>query len=182
MVSQQELVNGVDVEVLKDKAGLFKQDPELAQFKFRVRNKWIFGGHNRTTIAEIDGEGRKHPHLHSFTLDADEPPLLLGKDIGPNPVEYLLTSLVSCLTSSLVYHAAVQGIRIDEVESEVEGDIDVRGFMGVTPEVRKGYQNIRVTFRVKSDASKEKLEELCRFSPVLDVVTNGTKVSLKFEE
>ncbi len=181
MPIQQEMLNGVDVEELIHKAGTFQQDPDRAQFKFHIRNRWLTGGHNQTTVADFDGDGRTHSRAQPFILDADEPPLLLGEDRGPSPVEYLLTALASCLTSSLVYHAAVRGIRIDEVESEVEGDIDIRGFMGLAPDVRKGYRNIRVTFRVKSDAPKEKLEELCRFSPIFDVVSNGTNVTLAFE-
>jgi uncharacterized OsmC-like protein len=181
MAIQQEMLNGVDVEELKQKVEVVQKDPDRAQFQFRIRNRWLIAGRNQTTITDFDGDGQTNRHAQPFILDADEPPLLLGEDQGANPVEYLLTALVSCLTSSLVYHAAVRGIHIEEVESEVEGDLDIRGFMGVAPDVRKGYRNIRVTFRVKSDAPKEKLEELARFSPVLDVVSNGTNVSLVFE-
>jgi uncharacterized OsmC-like protein len=181
MTVQEEIINGVEVEELKSKAQEFKRDPELAKFKFRVQNHWFSCGHNQTTITDFEGAGETHRHETSFILDADEPPLLLGGDLGASPVEYLLTALVSCLTSSLVYHAAIRGIHIEEIESNVEGDLDVRGFMGLADDVRKGYQNIRVTFRVKSNAPKEKLDELCRFSPVLDVVSHGTNVSINFE-
>ncbi len=179
MVAQQEMVNGVDVGELRNKVTILKRDPDLAQFNFRISNKWVDGGHSRTTITDFYGANDIHRHRKSFFLDADEPPVLLGEDQGANPVEYLLCALASCLTSSMVYHAAIRGIHIDEIESDIEGDIDIRGFMGVRDDVRKGYRNIKVTFRVKSDAPKEQLEELARFSPVLDVVSHGTEVTLE---
>jgi len=175
------MINGIDTHELGDKAETFKNEPEMAKFRFSARNKWLGGGHNQTTVTSFYAMGQDIPHAEPFTLDADEPPLLAGTDLGANPVGHLLNALVSCLTSSMVYHAAVRGIHIEEIESFLEGDLDVRGFMALEPDVRKGYQNIRVTFRVKSDAPKETLEECARFSPVFDVVTNGTNVALEVE-
>lgn len=175
------MINGIDTHELGEKAETFTNEPAMAKFKFCARNKWIGGGHNQTTITSFYGMGQDIPHAVSFTLDADEPPLLVGADMGANPVEHLLHALVSCLTSSMVYHAAVRGIHIEEIESFVEGDLDVRGFMALEPGVRKGYENIRVTFRVKSDAPRATLEECARFSPVFDVMTNGTKVALEID-
>jgi uncharacterized OsmC-like protein len=180
-MAQVTLVNGVDVDALKEKAGALKEDPELAQFHFRTHTEWLGCGHSRTTIKEFYGLKDTILHDHAFVLDADEPHVLLGGDEGANPVEHLLNALVTCLTGALVYHAAVRGFEIEGLEADVEGDLDVRGFMGIDPGVRKGYQNIRVTFRAKSDAPPEKLEECARFSPVFDVVTNGTDVELKIE-
>jgi uncharacterized OsmC-like protein len=107
---------------------------------------------------------------------------LAGGNRGPNPVEYLLTALAGCLTSSMVYHAAARGIRIEELESEVEGDLDLGGFMGIANDVKKGFQNIRVTFRVRSDASPEKLKELALFSPVFDTITTAVPVTVNVEK
>jgi len=176
------MINGVDVAELKRKAGMMQQDPRMAKFEFRVRNKWLDCGHSQTTISDFDGAGRHIEHRQTFRIDADEPPVLLGQDQGANPVEHLLNALVTCLTGAMVYHAAIRGIRIEEVESTVEGDLDVRGFMGLTDNVRKGYQNIRVNFSVKADAPKEALEECARFSPVFDVLSNGTDVSLNIKK
>ncbi len=115
-------------------------------------------------------------------LEADEPPVLLGEDRTANPVEYLLHALASCLTSSIIYKAAARGITIESLESTLEGDLDARAFLELSNDVRKGYQNIRVTFKVKSGASPEELKECAEFSPVLDVVTHGTPVSLRIEK
>lgn len=116
-------------------------------------------------------------------MEADEPPILAGKDQGPNPVEHLLHALASCLTSSIVYHAALRGIVIEELESQLEGDLDLQGFMGLSQDIRKGYQSIRVKFQVKTDTENlERLKELTRFSPVFDVVSHGTAVEIEIEK
>ena len=112
-------------------------------------------------------------------VEADEPPVLLGEDRAPNPVEWVLHALVPCLTTSLVYHAAARGIRIEEVESRVVGDLDLQGFLGVREDVWKGYQNIRVSLTVKSDATAETLQALCSYSPVFDIVRNPVSVSIE---
>ena len=179
----KRIVNGVDTAELKRAIGDFQNDPSLARFKFRVTNKWIDGGHSRTTIKEFYGAGEEHrTDKEGHVLEADEPEVFLGADAAPNPVEHLLHALVTCLTGAMVYHAAARGIVIEELESSVEGDIDVQGFLGLKEDVRNGYQNIRITFRVKSDGAEEKLRECAFFSPVFDVVTNGTKVDVKIEK
>lgn len=175
----QTVLNGVDVAALGEKAKGLKEQPALGKFQFRIHNKWIDGGRNCTVVKDFYGEGREQPHAKNFVLDSDEPPVLLGRDEAPNPVEHLLNALAGCLTSSMVYHAAVRGVQIDEIESTLEGDLDARGFMDLAKDVRKGYEKIRVSFRVRSDAPREILEECARFSPVFDVVSNGTKVDLQ---
>ncbi len=179
----QNIVNGVNVGNLLQSIYSFKQQPALAKFKFRATNQWITGGHNRSRIKEFYGTGQEDTQrTQTFELDADEPAVLHSGDRGANPAEFVLHALAACLTTSLVYHAAVRGIRIEELDSKVEGDIDVRGFTGVDPNVRKGYQNIRVTMRCKSDATPEQLEELTRFSPVWDTITNPVPVTVRVEK
>jgi len=174
------VVNGVDVDRLGETVEAIRARSELGKFRFRAHNIWQkVGGYSKTEITDLYGMGEDHRHAQAFELVADEPPVLLGEDRGANPVEHLLSALVTCLTGSLVYHAAARGIVIDEVESEVEGELDLRGFLGIADDVRKGYQNIKVTFHVKSDAPSDQLEECARLSPVLDVVSNGTTVDLE---
>jgi len=175
-------VNGVNVEQLGNTISAIQDQAELAKFTFRATNKWINGGENETTIKEFYGacqedQTRKEP----FLLGADEPPVLLGKDKSANPAEYVLHALASCLTTSLVYHAAARGIKIEEVESKLDGDIDLHGFLGLSEDIRNGYQNIRVSFKVKGDATKEQLQELAKRSPVFDIVSNPVAVDLQFE-
>lgn len=181
-ISEELIVNGVNVEAVESTVKAVKENPDLAKFKFRLRNKWIDGGHNHSTIDNFYGANQENSHPRTFELDSDEPPILAGKDLAPNPVEHLLNSLTACLTTTLIYHAALRGIKIDELESELEGDIDLRGFLGLSKEVRKGYENIRVNFKVKTDAENiEKLRALSKFSPVFDVTSKGTKVDINIE-
>jgi len=177
--------NGVNVEELFNTIDAVKKAPVIARFKFRANNEWIDGGHNRTTVKDFYGIQKDHKHEAVFKLDADEPPLLLGTGKGPNPVEYLLTALAACVTTSLVYHAAAKGIVLKSVESRLEGDIDLRGFLGISKEVRKGYQEIRMYFKIDADVSDAELEELVQlgpsYSPVFDSVTKGVPVKVQLE-
>ena len=180
-------VNGVNVDQLMQTVVAIKGRPSLAKFNFRARNRWIDGGHNRSTVKDFYGAGQEDDtRAAAFVLDNDEPAVLLGDDQGANPVEFVLHALAGCLTTSLVYHAAAQGIKIEEVESFLEGDLDLHGFLGLSDDVRNGYENLRVTFRVKADAPEEKIRELCdlaqRRSPVFDIVSNPVPVSVSVEK
>ena len=159
-IKRREPVNGVDVDKLFETIDAIKSTPVIATFKFKANNKWFKGGHNRTYIKNFYGAQKNNPHNKPFELDADEPPLLLGADIGPNPVEYALTALAACVTTSIVYHAAAKGIKLNSVESRLEGDIDLQGFLGLSKEVPRGYKEIRMFFKIDADAPDEKLEEI----------------------
>ena len=181
-VIEQTTVNGVNIEKMGTTVQAIQGQPDLAKFKFRASNTWINGGHNQTTVKEFYGAGQEDTtRTEPFVLEADEPPVLLGEDHGANPAEFILHALASCLTTSMVYHAAANGIKIDEVQSDYEGDLDLHGFLGLSDQVRPGYQNIRVNFKVKSDAPAEKLRELMKRSPVFDVVTNPVPVAISVE-
>lgn len=174
--------NGVNVKGLFETIEAVKNDNELAKFKFRARNHWINGGHNQSTIQGFYGcRAEDTTRTTPFVLDADEPPVLLGQDAGANPVEFVLHALVSCMTTTMVYHAASRGIKIEAVDTELEGDLDLRGFLNLAKDVRKGYQEIRVKMRVKSEAAPTTLKELTKFSPVFDVVSNSVPVKVDIE-
>jgi len=184
-MDMEKSVNGVNVNRLIDTVETVKEKPNAAKFTFKATNYWVNGGHNRTVIKEFYGACQAQKHKKPFTLEEDEPPVLLGEDYGANPAEYVLSALAGCLTTSLVYHAAVRGIKIDEIESTYEGDLDLRGFLGMSQEVRNGYNGIKVTFKIKADAPEETLRELLELaqkrSPVYDIVTNPVPVSVEFE-
>ena len=181
-MSEDKILNGVNVSAVESTVSAVEENPDLAKFKFRLHNKWIDGGHNHSTVSNFYGTNQEISHLNKFEIDSDEPPVLAGTDLGANPVEHLLNALAGCLTSTLVYHAAIRGIKIDELESDLEGDIDLRGFLGLSNEVRKGYQNIRVHFKVKTDADNlKRLQALSKLSPVFDVTSNGTEVDVQIE-
>jgi len=178
-------VNGVAVDQLFSTVEAVKATPSIAKFKFQITNRWNTGSQNCSTASGFSGANQQLGHPQPFSLQADEPAILLGKDTAANPVEYLLHALASCLTTSMVYHAAARGIRIDNVESSFEGDLDLRGFLDLDPAVRKGYQGIRARFKITADAPDDQLQEIVRLgtghSPVFDSITRGVPVSVTAE-
>jgi uncharacterized OsmC-like protein len=179
-------VNGVNVDELFGTINAIKKAPVIAKFKFRAQNQWVDGGHNRTTIKNFFGARQEHERKEPYVLDADEPPILLGRDMGPNPVEYALTALAACVTSAIVYHAAAKGVTIRSMESRLEGDIDLQGFLGIKDDVPRGYKEIRMYVKIDADAPPEKLEEIVRlgptYSPVYDTITRPVPVSVQLEK
>ena len=184
MADQQTIneINGIDLDVLQNTVKAIEQNPELAKCKFRTKNTWISGTQSKSTIKSFYGASQEMEHGQEFEIGSDEPPILAGQDQYPNAAEHLLNSLAGCLTTGMVAHAAVRGIHIEKLESELEGDIDVRGFLGLSNEVPKGFTNIRVNIRVKSDVDNiEKLKELVWFSPVLNTITKEANVNITVE-
>ena len=177
--------NGVDTTRLKETVGAVKSTPELGRFKFRIENRWIDGGENRSEVNAFYGCGQDQRRKAGFTLEADEPEILLGRDKGANPVEHLLHALAACVTTSMVYHAAARGIAIEQVETSLEGDLDLQGFLGLDPTVRNGYQQIRLKQRIKANVTDAQLKELSSlgptFSPVFDSIVKGVPISVSAE-
>lgn len=175
-------LNGVDVDQLMDTIAAIKDQPELAHFEFRAHTEWIDGARSRTEIDEFHGAGQDRSRDRPLVLEGDEPPVLLGSNAAPNAVETVLHGLASCLAVGLVYNAAARGIEIEDLEMDLEGDLDLRAFLGLSEEVRPGYKGIRVNYRVKTDAPQEEIDELCAYvqktSPVLDIVTNPVPVEV----
>lgn len=179
MAAATHRLNGVDLQTLMNTVNAIKDDPGLGACRFRARNAWLGGNHNRSTVTGFHGARQEIAHAQTFTMDADEPAILAGNDEGANPVEHLLHALASCLTTSMVAHAAVRGIEIDELESDLEGDIDLRGFLGLAAEVPKGYTSIRAKFRVRTRPENvARLMELARFSPVFNTISKGADVQV----
>jgi uncharacterized OsmC-like protein len=182
----QTQVNGVNVDQLVGTINAIKGNPELAKFKFRARTEWINGGHSQTKIQSFYGAGQEDTsRTQPLTLEGDEPPVLLGGNAGPNAVEAVLHALASCLSVGFIYNAAAQGIHVDSLDFDLEGDLDLHSFLGLSDQVRPGYQGIRVNYRVKADAPREKLEALCDYvkktSPVLDIIRNPVPVTISLE-
>jgi uncharacterized OsmC-like protein len=184
MAPQQttQVVNGIDTEALQSTIHAIEQNPELGTCKFRAHTRWLGANHSRTTIDDFYAAQEERHHLQSFEVETDEPPILAGQDLAPNPVEHLLSSLSFCLTTAIVAHAAVRGINIEELEAEVEGDIDLQGYLGLSNKVPRGYTNIRVNFRVKTDeANMDRLKRLAEYSPVYNTLLQGVNVDLQVE-
>jgi uncharacterized OsmC-like protein len=180
--SNKNCVNGIDLQVLGQTVEAVKNDPELGKCKFRVKNKWVDANHNCTTVKGFYAAKAEHQHKQNYELHADEPPMLAGNDDGPNPVEHLLNALVACVTTGMVAHGAVRGIKIEALESELEGDLDLNGFLGLSNSVPRGYQNIRMKFKVKTDKKNlEKIKALAEYSPVYNSLVHGVKIDIDVE-
>ncbi len=185
MVTQMGL-NGVNVDQLVGTVNAIKADPGLARFKFRATSDWIEGGHSKTTIQGFYGAGQEDAsRTRPFYMEGDEPPVLLGTNAAPNAVEAVLHALASCLAVGFAYNAAAQGIKVDSLQFKLEGDLDLHGFLGLSDKTRPGFQNIRLSYRVKANAPREKIVALCdyvqRTSPVLDIIRNPVPVTVTLE-
>lgn len=183
MSTNTQGVNGVNVDQLVETIGLIEKNPELATFRFRGTNTWLGGGQSRTSIQGFWGAGQEdNSREQPFVLEGDEPPVLLGANHAPNAVEAVLHALASCIAVGVAYNAAAQGIEIRSLEIDLEGEMDLHGFLGLSPDVRAGYEGIQLTYRVDTDASQEKIDELCayvqRTSPVLDMLRNPVSVTV----
>lgn len=180
-----KIINGIDVDRLVETIDQIRKQPDLAQFKFRAKNTWVGGTHNRATVKDFYGAGQEDDTRETLVFEIDEPPVLLGENRGANPVEYLLVGLSGCVTTSMVAHAAAKGIEIRSIRSRLEGDIDLRGFLGISESVPVGYQEIRFFLRIEADISDQEKEELIRmgtkFSPVFNTLTQGVAVKAELE-
>jgi len=174
-------INGVDTKQMFETIEAIKSQPALARFQFRNSNRWIDGGHNRSTIQGFYGAGREDDsRAEPYVFDNGEPPVLLGANEGANPVEYLLHALAGCVTTTLVLHAAARGITIESISTEMEGEIDLQGLLALDDSVSPGYEQIRMKMDIQADCSDEELDELLSFasgrSPVFATVTRPVPV------
>jgi uncharacterized OsmC-like protein len=177
-------LNGLNTGQMFATIDALKTQPSLAQFQFRASNTWINGGENRSTIKGFYGAGREDDsRTEPFMFTNGEPPVLLGANEGANPVEFLLHALAGCVTTTTVLHAAARGIHIEELSTELEGEIDVQGLLGLDDAVPIGYQQIRIKMHIKADCTDEELDDLLAFaqghSPVCNTICRPVPVRLE---
>jgi uncharacterized OsmC-like protein len=174
--------NGVDTPTLIATLNAVKATPSLAKFRFRASNKWVSGTYSESRVESFSGAGGEHTHASEFRYGADHPAVLVGKDRGPTPIEFLLHGLAACITAGIGNIAAVRGVTLTSVQSHVEGDIDLQGILGLSDHVRNGYERIRINVTIAGDAPPAKLREIVEQSrsrsAVFDVLTNGVPVDV----
>ena len=175
--------NGVNVQALLDAREALKGAPQAAQFTWRASCKWVNGVHSQSSVQGFFGLGQEQKHRTETSFDADHPEIFAAEDNGITPVEYMLVGLASCLTGGIAAIAQNRGIQLRSVESKVEGKMDIRGILGMDSDVRNGYDDIKVTFKIDADASKKDIEALVaqsqKRSAVYDVITNPTNVTVE---
>jgi uncharacterized OsmC-like protein len=181
-----QMINGINVDQLLDTIESVKGQPEIALFKFRAKNTWMSGTHNRATIKDFYGALQEDDSRAPLVFEIDEPPVLCGNNLGANPVEYLLVALSGCLTTSLVAHSAARGIALRSVKSRYEGELDLQGFLGISDEVPVGYKNISIFFTIDADLSGQEKEELLKmaqkYSPVYNSIAKPIPVSVQLDK
>ena len=174
--------NGVNVGALLGVRSALTESPEIAQFRWRTMVSWVNGTHSQAHVDTFYGFGQEQRHRTGFTYDVDHPLAFAAEDNGATPVELVLASLASCFTAGVATVASYRGIQLRSVTAELEGDMDLRGIMGVDPDIRNGYQGIRVRFSIDADATREELEAVVaqsqKRSAVFDIVTNPTAVTV----
>ena len=183
---KEKFVNGINVNQLFGTIDNIRENPEIARFKFRATNQWVAGTHNQATVKDFFGAMKEDSSRDPMVFEIDEPPVLCGTNLGVNPVEFLLVALSGCLTTSMIAHAAARGIEIRKVESRYEGDLDVRGFLGMSDDVPVAYQKIGVYFNIDADIPEDRKEELVemakKYSPVYNSITKPISVSVQLDK
>lgn len=187
MATQTQHTNGVSVDQLMDTVNAIKDNPRLAEFRFRAHSSWEDGARCSTHVQGFFGAGQEdESRTEPFVLHGDEPAVLLGSNSAPNAVESVLHALASCLSVGFVYNAAARGMTVESLEMDMEGSLDLRAFLGLSEEVRPGYDGITVNYRVQTDAAPEDVDELCsyvqRTSPVLDIIRNPVPVTVQRQQ
>ena len=174
--------NGVNVQALLEAREALTEAPDAAKFTWKATNEWVRGTHSQTSITGYFGLGAEHQHKSSFSYSADHPEVFAAEDNGPTPVEFVLVALASCLTAGVASVAQNRGIQLNRVTATIEGDLNILGILGADPDVRNGYEGIRVNYDIDADASREDIEALVaqsqKRSAVFDVITNPTNVTV----
>ena len=174
--------NGVNVQALLDARAALADSPAAAQFTWRASSKWTSGVHSTITVQDFFGLGEEQSHRTEHEFDSDHPEIFAAEDNGITPIEYLLVGLAGCLSAGVASIAQNRGIQLRSVESTVEGSHDLRGFLGVDSDVRNGFNDIKVTFTIDADASREEIEALVaqsqKRSAVFDALSNPTEVTV----
>ena len=175
--------NGVNVQALLDAREVLKGAPEAAKFTWRASCKWKNGTHSKTDVESFFGLGQEQRHKTETSFDADHPEIFASEDKGITPIEYVLVGLASCLTAGVAAVAQNRGIQLRSVESQLQGTMDIRGILGIDSDVRNGYDDIKVTFKIDADASKPDIEAIVaqsqKRSAVYDVITNPVNVTVE---
>jgi uncharacterized OsmC-like protein len=183
MTTNKSVDNGVNAQALIDAREALTKEPAGAQFTWRATCKWINGTHSRSTIEGFYGLGTEQKHRTEFTFEADHPEIFASEDHGATPVELVLSGLASCLTAGVASVAQLRGIQLRSVTAKLEGDMDILGILGADPDVRNGFNNIKVVFDIDADAKPDDIKALVaqsqKRSAVYDIITNPTNITVE---
>ena len=175
-------INGFNIEEIATAVNLVQENSELGNFEFRIKNKWVSAGYNKSIVLDFYGGGKEDLTREvPFVLNNGFPQVLMGRNEGASPLEFILHGLAGCLTTTIVLYAAINGILIDKVNSTLKGDLDIQGFLGTKKTSRSGFKKIIVEIEIQGSLNEEEKQTLINYakhSPVFDVVTNGVPVQV----
>ena len=175
--------NGVNVEALLGARTALTEAPAAAQFEWRATSEWKNGTHSASVVEDFFGLGEEQRHRTRYAFDIDHPEIFASEDNGPTPVEYVLVGLAGCLTAGVAAVAQMREIQLRSVSATIEGSMDVRGILGMDTDVRNGFDNIKVTYKIDADATPDEIKALVaqsqKRSAVYDIITNPTEVSVE---
>lgn len=181
--AEKQVNNGVNVAALLGAREALSQAPEAAQFVWRATCEWMEGTHSRSTVAKYFGLGEEHSHREAFEFDVDHPELFASEDKGATPVETVLVGLAGCLTAGIAAVAQMRNIQLHSVKATLEAGMDIQGILGMDPEVRNGFDGIKVKYDIDADATDAEIKALVaqsqKRSAVFDIITNPTNVTVE---
>jgi uncharacterized OsmC-like protein len=181
-------INGVNPQQLGGLLNTLKEHPDASEARFYVKTEWTCqdegdsgGFYVRSSCKDFQLGGQTIQRNNTYAMVFDFPPEFSGEGKGPTVCEACMSSLGACITQTIVAHATARGINIDSVTIDLEGNVDLQGFTGLSTDTRPGAQGFRLKVNIKSStASKEQISQLYeigkRYSPAFDTLTNGTSV------
>ena len=183
MATIDHVDNGVNVQALLDAREALKGAPGATAFTWRATCKWQTGTYSKTNVKCFFGLGQEQSHKTETSFEADHPEIFAAEDRGITPIEYVLVGLASCLTAGIAAVAQNRGVQLNSVESQLEGKMDIRGILGMDSDVRNGYDDIKVTFKIDAEADRKEIEAIVaqsqKRSAVYDVITNPVNVTVE---
>jgi uncharacterized OsmC-like protein len=182
-VRAENRVNGIDVDALQNVIQQVGEDPAKGIVEFRVKSQWAGQARSEASIESYTIGGQTV--RRSFKVAVDEPFELLGENTAPNPQELLMAALNACVTVGYVAGAAARGIKLEKVEIETKGELDLRGFLGIDETVRPGYESIQYVVRVKGSGTPEQFREIheavMKTSPNYFNIVNPVRIDASLE-
>jgi uncharacterized OsmC-like protein len=184
-MKQKDVDNGVNVAALLGAREALAKTPAAAQFTWKATSEWMNGTHSRSSVHRYQGLGAEQQHKNEFTFDMDHPEIFASADHGATPVEYVLVGLAGCLTAGIAAVAQNRKIQLRSVTATLEGRMDIQGILGMDGDVRNGFDDVKVTFAIDADATRDEIEALVaqsqKRSAVYDIITNPTNVSVAIQ-
>ncbi len=180
---ETQVNNGVNVAALLGAREALSQTPEAARFVWRASCEWVEGTHSRSTVDKYFGLGEEHSHRNAFKFDIDHPEVFASEDKGATPVETVLVGLAGCLTAGIAAVAQMRNIQLNSVKATLEAGMDLQGILGIDPEVRNGFDGIKVKYDIDADATEAEIRAIVaqsqKRSAVFDILTNPTDVAVE---